>query len=73
MAHGPVEALAVVDDLAASGELDDYYLLHSTRGELLRRLGWRADAAESYARAAALASNAAERQFLETRRAQLLD
>jgi RNA polymerase sigma-70 factor (ECF subfamily) len=73
MARGPAEALAEVDDLAASGALDDYHLLHSTRGELLRRLGRRAEAAQSYARAAALTSNAAERRFLDRRRAQLID
>ena len=73
MASGPAAALAIVDALAASGDLDDYYLLHSTRGELLRRLGRRAEAAEEYGTAAALASNAAERQFLERRRAQLID
>ena len=73
MAQGPAQALAAVDNLAATGALDDYHLLHSTRGELLRRLGRRSEAAQSYARAAALASNAAERQFLERRRAQLND
>jgi len=73
MARGPAEALAIVDDLAVNGGLDDYYLLHSTRGELLRRLGRRADAARAYQRAAAMASNAAEREFLERRRAQLAD
>jgi RNA polymerase sigma-70 factor (ECF subfamily) len=73
MTRGPAEALAIVDDLAVQGDLDDYYLFHSTRGELMRRLGRRADAAEAYGRAAALASNAAERQFLERRRAQLID
>jgi RNA polymerase sigma-70 factor (ECF subfamily) len=71
MARGPAEALAIVDDLAVRGDLGDYYLLHSTRGELLRRLGRRHEAAQAYERAAALASNAAEREFLERRRAQL--
>jgi RNA polymerase sigma-70 factor (ECF subfamily) len=73
MARGPAEALAIVDDLADSGGLDDYYLLHSTRGELLRRLGRRPEAARAYERAAAMVSNTAERQFLERRRAQLAD
>jgi len=73
MARGPVEALAIVDDLALNGGLDDYYLLHSTRGELLRRLGRRPEAANAYERAASMASNAAEREFLERRRAQLGD
>jgi RNA polymerase sigma-70 factor (ECF subfamily) len=73
MARGPAEALAIVDDLSLNGGLDDYYLLHSTRGELLRRLGRRPEAADAYERAAAMASNAAEREFLERRRAQLAD
>ena len=73
MARGPASALAIVDELAANGDLDDYYLLHSTRGELLRRLGLRTEAADAYGTAAGLASNVAEREFLERRRAQLLD
>ena len=39
MASGPASGLALVDAIAASGDLADYHLLHSTRGELLRRLG----------------------------------
>jgi RNA polymerase sigma-70 factor (ECF subfamily) len=73
MTRGPAEALAIVDDLGAHAELDDYHLFHSTRGELLRRLGRRADAVQAYDRAAELASNDAERQFLAKRRTQLLD
>ncbi len=73
MAVGPAEALALVDVLADQGDLDDYYLLHSTRGELLRRLGRRAEAADEYGAAASLSTNAAERLFLERRRAQLID
>jgi RNA polymerase sigma-70 factor (ECF subfamily) len=73
MAVGPAQALAIVDDLVARAELSDYYLLHSTRGELLRRLGRRADAARAYESAAVLASNDAERQFLNKRRQQLID
>jgi RNA polymerase sigma-70 factor (ECF subfamily) len=73
MAVGPGKALAIVDDLRAAGGLDEYYLLHSTRAELLKRLGRRAEAADEYARAASLATNAAERDFLERRRSQLLD
>jgi RNA polymerase sigma-70 factor, ECF subfamily len=67
MVDGPAPALALVDELAAAGELDRYHLLHSARAELLRRLGDRAEAAKSYARALALVSNEAERRFLERR------
>ena len=41
MADGPEAGLAIVDALAAAGQLDDYPYLHSTRADLLRRLGRR--------------------------------
>src|SRR4029453_10789886 len=67
MVDGPAPALALVEELPAGGELDRYHLLHSARAELLRRLGDRAEAAKSYARALALVSNETERRFLERR------
>ena len=67
MAEGPRPALALIDQLAATGELDGYHLLHATRADLLRRLGKSADAAASYERALALVSNKSERRFLERR------
>ena len=67
MVEGPLSALALIDKLAATGELDGYHLLHATRADLLRRLGISADAAASYARALALVSNMSERRFLERR------
>src|SRR5207247_1690199 len=60
-------ALALIDDLAAAGNLDRYHLLHSARADLLRRLGSPDEAAKSYARALALVTNDAERRFLERR------
>jgi RNA polymerase sigma-70 factor, ECF subfamily len=67
MVEGPRPALALIDKLAATGELDSYHLLHATRADLLRRLGISADAAASYARALTLVSNESERRFLERR------
>jgi RNA polymerase sigma-70 factor, ECF subfamily len=67
MVEGPRAALAIVDSLAASGDLDGYHLLHAARADLLRRAGASADAAESYARALALVTNGSERRFLERR------
>ncbi len=64
---GPAAALAAADQLS----LDGYYLFHSTRADLLRRLGRDEEAAAAYGRAIALAGNAAERAFLERRRASL--
>src|SRR5947207_9612465 len=51
MVQGPGPALALLDALAAGGDLDRYHLLHSARAELLRRLGSSGEAAKSYARA----------------------
>jgi len=67
MVHGLRPALAIIDELAATGDLAQYHLLHSARADLLRRLGSFADAAQSYAKALALVSNDTERRFLERR------
>ncbi|PYV10166.1 MAG: RNA polymerase subunit sigma-24 [Acidobacteria bacterium] len=67
MVHGPQPALALVDALAAGGELDNYHLLHAARADLLRRVGSSVEAARSYARALALVTNDSERRFLERR------
>jgi RNA polymerase sigma-70 factor (ECF subfamily) len=67
MARGPRPALELIDELAASGELDDYHLLHAARADMLRRLGDNEAAAESYEAALNLATNDNERRFLERR------
>ncbi|MEX1224120.1 MAG: RNA polymerase sigma factor [Pirellulales bacterium] len=67
MVNGPHAALALMDDLARGGDLDEYYLLHAARADLLRRGGRLEDAAESYARALELVSNASERRYLQRR------
>ena len=59
--EGPAAALAIVDSLDLSG----YQYWHSTRAELLRRLGRAADARAAYARALALARTEPERRFLQ--------
>jgi RNA polymerase sigma-70 factor, ECF subfamily len=67
MADGPAAGVELVDNLAASGALADYYLLPATRADLLRRLGQHAAAAASYREALDLAVNAAERRYLAGR------
>ena len=67
MVDGPRPALALIDALAAAGDLDGYHLLHSARADLLRRVGSSVEAAKAYARALALVSNDSERLFLERR------
>jgi RNA polymerase sigma-70 factor (ECF subfamily) len=63
---GPGAALAVLDAL----ELDNYYLFHAIRADLLVRLDRQAEAVAAYESAIALTTNAAERAFLERGRAQ---
>ena len=67
MVDGARPALALIDDLAASGHLENYHLLHAARADLLRRLGSSGEAAKSYKRALALVTNDSERRFLERR------
>ena len=71
MADGPAAGLAVVERIAADGQLDEYPYLHSTRADLLRRLDRRADAVAAYRRALELTANEPERAFLERRIAEL--
>jgi RNA polymerase sigma-70 factor (ECF subfamily) len=73
MAEGPREGLALIDALAAGGELEGYHLLHAARADLLRRIGSSQEAAKSYRRALALVSNESERRFLERRLRELQD
>ena len=65
--QGPEVGLGIVDRLA----LEDYRYLHSTRGELLRRLGRTEEARDAYRRALALIHDDAERRLLERRLAEL--
>jgi RNA polymerase sigma-70 factor (ECF subfamily) len=69
-ADGAAAALAIVEGLVSEGALDGYYLLHSTRGELLARLGRLEEAAEAFSRARDLATNEVERAYLERRRSE---
>ncbi|MEO5765209.1 MAG: DUF6596 domain-containing protein, partial [Casimicrobiaceae bacterium] len=71
MRDGPDSGLALVDDLLARGDLDDYRLAHAARADLCRRLGRHADARASYRRALDLTRQAPERRFLERRLAEL--
>jgi RNA polymerase sigma-70 factor, ECF subfamily len=70
MADGPEAGLTIVDVIAATGDLDGYAYLHSTRADLLRRLGRLSDAADAYERAVALTDNEPERAFLRRRIAE---
>jgi len=64
---GADAAMAVLDQLSATGVLDQQHLFHATRGELLRRLGRTTDARAAFTRARALARTTAERALLTHR------
>ncbi|MFZ0590669.1 MAG: RNA polymerase sigma factor [Bryobacteraceae bacterium] len=71
MRSGPAAGLAVIDDIRARGELENYYLAHSARADLCRRLSRTAEARSSYERALALARQEPARRFLEGRLREL--
>jgi RNA polymerase sigma-70 factor (ECF subfamily) len=64
MADGPEPGLEIVDALTG---LERYHLWHSTRAELLHRLGRDDEAAAAYSSALELAPSETERTFLQER------
>jgi RNA polymerase sigma-70 factor (ECF subfamily) len=68
---GPAAGLTHIDALLEQGELANYYLAHSARAELYRRLGRTAEARASYEKALALTQQEPERHFLQERIRQL--
>jgi RNA polymerase sigma-70 factor, ECF subfamily len=64
MAYGAEFGLALIDRPAVAGALDHYRWLHTTRGELLRRLRRWEEAKAAYTRALQLSDNATERAFV---------
>jgi RNA polymerase sigma factor (sigma-70 family) len=64
MASGPQAGLELIDALAGEPALENYHLLPSVRGELLRKLGRFDEALPEFERAAALTQNLRERHLL---------
>jgi len=73
MAFGSEEALSLVDELADEPLLQDYYLLPAVRGDLLLKLGRKAEARAEIEKAARLATNIRERDLLLARAAKVAD
>ena len=71
MCDGPEAGLAQVDALLEQGELANYYLAHSARADMYRRLGRTVEARSAYEKALALTQQEPERQFLQERIRQL--
>src|SRR5215207_9707947 len=71
MRDGPEAGLTQIEAVLEHGELANYYLAHSARADMYRRLGRTAEARSSYERALALTQQEPERQFLQERIRQL--
>src|SRR5580698_5651736 len=71
MCEGPEQGLRLIDGLLARQELANYYLAHSARADLCRRLGRLPEARASYEKALALARQEPERRFLAGRLREL--
>jgi RNA polymerase sigma-70 factor, ECF subfamily len=71
MRDGPEAGLAHIDAVLEHGELANYYLAHSARADMYRRLGRTAEARSAYEKALALTQQEPERQFLQKRIRQL--
>ena len=67
MAYGPEAGLALLDQLDGLLALQGYHLLPSVRGDLLEKLGRRAEARAEFARAATMTQNERERALLMDR------
>ncbi len=67
MDEGIEAGLALIEEIAGTGVLDEYPYLHAARADLLRRLGRADEARAAYERALGLTANAAERRFLRRR------
>jgi RNA polymerase sigma-70 factor (ECF subfamily) len=67
MSAGLQEGLERIEALGASGELDNYYLFHAARADILRRMQRLSEAAGAYRKALSLTTNHVEQQFLQRR------
>jgi RNA polymerase sigma-70 factor (ECF subfamily) len=71
MSEGLERGLAQIDQVGASGRLEDYHLFHAARADILRRLGRNTESAEAYAAALRLVTNKVEQEYLRDRLKQV--
>lgn len=67
MAQGPIQGLALLDQLGSGGHLEGYHLFHAARADLLRRAGQGPAAVLAYQAALTRVENRIERLYLERR------
>ena len=73
MIDGPEAGLALIDSILERNDLEGYYLAHSARADLLRRLGEKSQAAAAYEIALSLVRQEPERRFLVARLREVAD
>jgi RNA polymerase sigma-70 factor (ECF subfamily) len=73
MSEGFEKGLTLVEEAGASGKLDQYYLFHAARADLLRRLNRLQEATVGYRRALALTTNHVEQQFIRRRLSEVTE
>ena len=71
MSEGFERGLSLIEAAGASGALDNYYLYHASRADLLRRLNRTGEAAEAYHRALSLTTNSVEQNYIRRRLTEL--
>lgn len=71
MFEGIERGMILLDRLEETGQLNDYYLFHAARADLLRRTGLLDKAHAAYSRALELCQNNTERSFLRRRLAEI--
>jgi RNA polymerase sigma-70 factor (ECF subfamily) len=71
MSEGLETGLAQIEQVGASGQLEQYHLFHAARADILRRLGRRTESAAAYAAALRLVTNQVEKNYLQERLKQV--
>ncbi len=73
MSEGFEEGLSLIEEVGADGKLNNYYLFHAARADLLRRLNRLEEAQSAYSRALALTTNQVEQQYIRKRLTETLN
>ena len=73
MLEGPQAGLQLIEAAGSSGKLDNYYLFHAARGDVLRRLQRVDESIAAYSRAIELTTNPVEKQYIRKRIEEMRD
>jgi len=71
MSEGAEQGLRLLEAAGAGGELQNYYLFHASRADLLRRLDRLDEAHDAYTTALSLTTNRVEQNYIRRRLAEL--